>query len=147
MAKTYVLDSFAVLALLGKEEGSGVVADLLQQTRADEIRTLMTWVNVGEVAYIVERLWRTGQVFQVLGTLEATKIDIIPIERSLALASSLHQGGASIGLCGCLCCGPGNGREGHPGDRRPGFRVAGQGSFDPMDNRIEMREVLSRRDE
>ncbi len=88
MAKTYVLDSFAVLALLGKEEGSGVVADLLQQTQADEIRTLMTWVNVGEVAYIVERRWGTGQVFQVLGTLEATKIDIIPIERSLALAAA-----------------------------------------------------------
>jgi predicted nucleic acid-binding protein len=88
MAKTYVLDSFALLALLGKEEGSDLVADLLQQTQADKIQTRMTWVNVGEVAYIVERRWGTGQVYQVLGTLEATKIDIIPVERSLALAAA-----------------------------------------------------------
>ena len=88
MAKTFVLDSFALLALLGKEEGSDLVADLLQQTQAGKIQTRMTWVNVGEVAYIVERRWGTGQVYQVLGTLEATKIDIIPVERSLALAAA-----------------------------------------------------------
>ena len=88
MAKTYVLDSFALLALLGKEEGSDLVADLLQQTQAGKIQTRMTWVNVGEVAYIVERRWGTGQVYQVLGTLEATKIDIIPVEQSLALAAA-----------------------------------------------------------
>jgi predicted nucleic acid-binding protein len=88
MAKTYVLDSFAFLALLGKEEGSDLVADLLQQTQADKIQTRMTWVNVGEVAYIVERRWGMGQVYQVLGTLEATKIDIVPVGRSLALAAA-----------------------------------------------------------
>ena len=88
MAETYVLDSFAILALLGKEAGSSIVADLLQQTQVDKIRTLMTWINVGEVAYIVERRWGTGQVYQVLGTLEATKIDIVPVGRSLALAAA-----------------------------------------------------------
>lgn len=88
MAKAYVLDSFALLALLGKEQGGDLVADLLQQTQADEVQTRMTWVNVGEVAYIVERRWGTGQVYQVLGTLEATKIDIVPVGRSLALAAA-----------------------------------------------------------
>lgn len=88
MAKIYVLDSFALLALLGKEEGSDVVADLLQQTQADKIQIRMTWVTVGEVAYIVERRWGTGQVYQVLGTLEATKVDIVPVGRGLALAAA-----------------------------------------------------------
>jgi ribonuclease VapC len=88
VAETYVLDSFALLALLGKEKGSDVVADLLRQTQADQIQTRMTWVNVGEVAYIVERRWGMGQVYQVLGTLEATKMDIVPAGRSLALAAA-----------------------------------------------------------
>jgi predicted nucleic acid-binding protein len=88
VAKTYVLDSFAILALLGKEAGSDVVADLLQQTQAGAARTVMTWVNVGEVAYIVERRWGTGQVLQVLGTLEATRLDIVPVEQELALAAA-----------------------------------------------------------
>jgi predicted nucleic acid-binding protein len=88
VAETYVLDSFAILALLGKEEGSDMVADLLQQTQADRIQTLMTWVNVGEVAYIVQRRWGTGRFYQVLGTLEATKIGIVPAGRDLALAAA-----------------------------------------------------------
>jgi len=86
--ETYVLDSYALLALLGKEEGSDAVADLLQKTQADEIQTRMTWVNVGEVAYIVERRWGVGQVYRVLGTLEATKIDIVPVDRTLVLAAA-----------------------------------------------------------
>ena len=88
MPETYVLDSYALLALLGKEEGSDAVADLLQKTQADEIQTRMTWVNVGEVAYIVERRWGVGQVYRVLGTLEATKIDIVPVDRTLVLAAA-----------------------------------------------------------
>ena len=88
MAETYVLDSFALLALLGKEDGSGFVADLLHGTESDKIRTVMTWVNVGEVAYIVERRWGTRHLYQVLGLLEATKVEIVPVGRNLALAAA-----------------------------------------------------------
>lgn len=55
MDETWVLDSFAVLALLGREPGGEEVGHLLQQAQEGEVRLLMTWVNVGEVAYIVER--------------------------------------------------------------------------------------------
>ncbi len=65
MVKKYVLDSFALLALLGKEAGSDLVADLLQQTQSGKVQIQITWVNGGEVAYIVERRWGTGQVSQV----------------------------------------------------------------------------------
>lgn len=88
MAKTYVLDSFAILALLGREEGSEAVFDLLRQAQRGEVQALMTWVNVGEVAYVVERRWGLGRLYQVLGTLEGTKIEIVPVERELALAAA-----------------------------------------------------------
>ncbi|MFQ6101627.1 MAG: PIN domain-containing protein [Anaerolineae bacterium] len=93
MAETFVLDSFAILALLSKEEGGEKVADLLQRTRKGSIQTLMTWVNVGEVAYIVERRWGIGRVYQVLGNLEATKVEIIPVERELALTAAHIKAG------------------------------------------------------
>lgn len=54
MAERVVLDSFAVLALLGGEPGSDVVAEVLRSGQP-----WMTLVNLGEVAYIVER--RRGQ--------------------------------------------------------------------------------------
>ncbi len=88
MTETYVLDSYAVLALLGKEAGSERVSQLLHQAQRQEIHLLMTWVNVGEVAYIVERRWGKERLYQVLGTLEATQIEMIPAGRELALAAA-----------------------------------------------------------
>ncbi|MFN2110117.1 MAG: type II toxin-antitoxin system VapC family toxin [Anaerolineae bacterium] len=86
MSKIYVLDSFAILALINGEQGSDVVADLLNRAQTDEAKTLMSWVNVGEVAYIVERRSGVGQVYQVLGNLETTKIDFVDADRTLTLA-------------------------------------------------------------
>lgn len=88
MSDSYVLDSFAILALLGKEVGSDEVSDLLRQTQAGKVQTVMTWVNMGEVAYIVERRWGKGRLYQVLGWLEATAIELVVVERELALTAA-----------------------------------------------------------
>lgn len=88
MTEAYVLDSFAILALLGKEAGSQAISDLLRQAQEGQVRTLMTWVNVGEVANIVERRWGKGRLYQVLGTLEATKVEMVGVERVLALTAA-----------------------------------------------------------
>jgi ribonuclease VapC len=53
----------------------------------------MTWVNLGEVAYIVERRWGKARVYQVLGTLEATAIEIREAGRELALAAAEIKAG------------------------------------------------------
>lgn len=86
--KTYVLDSFAVLALLGRESGGEKVRQLFQRAKEGEIRLLMSWVNIGEVAYIVERRWGRDRVYQVIGTLEATMVEFIVAGRELALQAA-----------------------------------------------------------
>ena len=88
MSDTWVLDSFALLALLGSEPGGEDVARLLRQAQSGDARLLMTWVNVGEVAYIVERRWGRTRLHQMLGTLEATTIEMVPVGRALALAAA-----------------------------------------------------------
>lgn len=88
MSESYVLDSYAVLALLGKEEGGKNVSTLLRRAEKEEIHLMMTWANLGEVAYIVERRWGKGQLYQVLGTLEATRIEFVPVDRELALKAA-----------------------------------------------------------
>jgi len=88
MSDRYVLDSFAVLALLAKEPGSERVRKLLANAEADPPSVFMTWVNVGEVAYIVERRWGKGRVYQVLGALEATALEIREAGRELALTAA-----------------------------------------------------------
>jgi ribonuclease VapC len=86
--KTFVLDSFAVLALLGKEPGSDEVAGLFRQAQQGEARLLMTWVNAGEMAYIVERRWGMAQLYAALAMLEATALELVPVERELALTAA-----------------------------------------------------------
>lgn len=88
MSERVVLDSFAILALLGKEAGSDEVSRLMRQAQEEELRLLMSWVNVGEVAYIVERRWGKSQLYQVLGILEATNIEFVAVGRELALLAA-----------------------------------------------------------
>jgi predicted nucleic acid-binding protein len=93
LGETYVLDSYALLALLGGEPGRSEVAQILRQTQEGEVRSLMTWVNLGEVACIVERRWGQQRLFQVLGTLESTALELVPAARSLALAAAHIKAG------------------------------------------------------
>jgi ribonuclease VapC len=65
-----------------------MVADLMRQAQEGETRLLMTWVNVGEVAYIVERRWGMGRLHTVLATVQATALEIVPVERELALRAA-----------------------------------------------------------
>lgn len=88
MDNRYVLDSFAVLALVGKEPGSERVRTLLSDAEAGEATVLMTWINIGEVAYIIERRWGREHVYRVLGALEATALEIREVGRELALAAA-----------------------------------------------------------
>ena len=88
MSETLVLDSFAVLALLSKEPGSDGVADLLRRAQEGEVRLLISWVNAGEVAYIVERRWGIGRLHAALAMLEATALEIMPVERELTLLAA-----------------------------------------------------------
>jgi ribonuclease VapC len=85
---TFVLDSFAVLALLGREPGGDAVAELLRRAQAGEARVLITWVNAGEVAYIIERRWGLERSYTALAILEATALEIVPVERDLAIAAA-----------------------------------------------------------
>jgi ribonuclease VapC len=88
VSETFVLDSFAVLALLGREAGSHEVANLLRRAQEEESRVLMTWVNAGEVAYIVERRWGVERRYAALATMEATALEIVSVERELALMAA-----------------------------------------------------------
>lgn len=102
MSERYVLDSFALLALLGKEPGSERVQDLLEKAEAGRVEVSMTWVNVGEVAYIVERRWGKARVYQVLGTLEATAVEMREVGRELVLAAAEIKAGHPLAYADAL---------------------------------------------
>jgi ribonuclease VapC len=87
-AGLWVLDSYAILALLQKDPGFDDVLEQLERAQQGSAILLMTWVNVGEVLYIVERRRGKESVHQVLGLLEASAIKLIDVDRDLALAAA-----------------------------------------------------------
>ena len=86
--ESFVLDSYAVLALLGRETGSEVVAELLRKARDAEAHVMMTWVNAGEVAYIIERRYGVEHLYTALAMIDATTLEIVPVERELTLLAA-----------------------------------------------------------
>ncbi len=77
MSNQYVLDSFAILTLLQKEEGHDQVFEILKKAKKGTVRAMMTWVNLGEVAYIVQRRWDKSEVHQILANLESSNVEFI----------------------------------------------------------------------
>jgi predicted nucleic acid-binding protein len=96
VGESFVLDSYAVLALLSREPGSDEVADLLRQAQAGDTRLMMTWVNVGEVAYVVERRWGVGRLQAALTMVDATPLEIVPVERELTLLAARIKAGHTM---------------------------------------------------
>lgn len=81
------MDSFAVLALLNNESGAARIEDLLRQPETD-VRIVMSLINLGEVAYIVERRWGVEKLRTMLAFLEATVLEIIGVDQENVFAAA-----------------------------------------------------------
>jgi ribonuclease VapC len=82
-----VLDSFAILALLNNEPGAARVEDLLRQT-GEGSRVVISLINLGEVAYIVERRWGAEKLRAMLAYLEAAALEVVAVDRDRVFAAA-----------------------------------------------------------
>lgn len=82
-----MLDSFAILALLNNEPGAARIEALLRQTGEDS-RVVMSLINLGEVAYIVERRWGAERSRAVLAYLEAAALEVLAVDRERVFAAA-----------------------------------------------------------
>lgn len=72
--KPHLLDSFALLAFLNRENGFANVRELLHQARASNIPLLMNETNVGEVYYIIAKGRSLNKAEEFLRRLETLPI-------------------------------------------------------------------------
>jgi predicted nucleic acid-binding protein len=84
----YVLDSYAILSLLTEERGAGRVAAILQEALRGNAGVSMSLINLGEVAYIVERRWNLERARNVLAYLDSAGIEFIQVTRERVLAAA-----------------------------------------------------------
>ncbi len=84
----YVLDSYAILALLNDEPGADRAEFLLQQAKNDAAALSMSVINLGELVYIVERRWGTEKLRTVLAYLETAPIQMAVADKGRVFAAA-----------------------------------------------------------
>lgn len=85
---SYVLDAFALLAYFQREPGYEKVVQLLESAAARECRLAMSVVNLGEVAYIVERGRGLEAAYEVLARVDRLPVDMVDADRNLTLMAA-----------------------------------------------------------
>jgi predicted nucleic acid-binding protein len=83
----YVLDSYALLAYFGDEDGADIVADLIKRTTED-VSLFLSLINFGEVAYITEREKGTQQAVELLEDIRRLPIILSRIDEERVLAAA-----------------------------------------------------------
>jgi predicted nucleic acid-binding protein len=75
--KQRLLDSFALMAFLGKESGFETVRALLREAEASGEPALMNEINVGEVYYLTAKERSLGKADEFLHLLETLPIRVL----------------------------------------------------------------------
>jgi predicted nucleic acid-binding protein len=97
----YVLDSYAILAYLEAESGSGRVMDLLEAAKARRCHLCMCLVNLGEVIYIVERERGLSKAQETLAKIDELPIEVVDVDRPLTLAAAHLKADCPIAYADC----------------------------------------------
>ena len=84
----FVLDSFAVLAHLQDESGRGRVVTLLEEATRGECLLLLSLINLGEVAYLLERRRGLARTQAALAAVEALPLRVLPADRDTVLLAA-----------------------------------------------------------
>jgi len=84
----HVLDSFALLAMLGGGPGAARVRELLAAAAEGGTELLLCWVNYGEVVYITERKTGPQSAEEVIAALDNLPIEVVGADRDLTLRAA-----------------------------------------------------------
>jgi predicted nucleic acid-binding protein len=98
----YALDSYALLAFFEGEEGQEQVAELLREAERGICELFLNVVNLGEIAYIVERERGLPQAQITLARIDELPIEIIEVDRRLALAAAHIKARYPIAYADCF---------------------------------------------
>ena len=102
MADRFVLDSFALMALLQDEPGAPQVQGLLEHAAKGGCELFMTVLNLGEVLYTVESRRGLEAAQEVLAAVDQFPIEFVDIDRSLALSSARLKSSSGVGYADCF---------------------------------------------
>jgi ribonuclease VapC len=98
----YVLDSYALLAYLEGETGAGRILELLKQGEEMRCRLFMSSINLGEVAYIVERERGLAKAQETLAGIDELPIVVVDADRTAVLGAAHLKAGCPVAYADCF---------------------------------------------
>jgi len=92
----YVLDSFAVLALLQSEPGAGEVQTVLRRAQRGEAEAYLSVINLGEVIYTVERELGIQEAHRAIAIVQQLPLRIVQATQQRVFAAAHVKAKARI---------------------------------------------------
>ncbi len=121
----YVLDSFALIAYLEGEKGQELIIGLLERAAKDKCELFLSVVNLGEIAYIVERERGAAKTQEVLARIDELPISICETDRRLTLAAAHLKARYPIAYADCFAAALAQEKEAALVTGDPEFKDAG----------------------
>lgn len=97
----FVLDAYALMALIRWEAGGPKVEELLEQARQGTHEVFMTVVNLGEVLYTLERRGEMSMI-RTMVTVDELRIQLVDADRDLALRAAQLKVATRLGYADCF---------------------------------------------
>ncbi|MGD9050031.1 MAG: type II toxin-antitoxin system VapC family toxin [Anaerolineae bacterium] len=92
MKNPYVLDAWAVLALLQKEEpAASRVSHLLKDALSGDSDLAISIINLGEVIYRIGKVKGEAEALETLAQLRQLPLEIVPATEEAVLAAVLYK--------------------------------------------------------
>ncbi len=98
----YVLDGFALLAFLKDEPGANRVAGLLEGGGRGELKLYLSVHHLAEVVYRAVRGCGLERAMAVLARLEELPLEVVEVDRGLALEAAPVKGRHAVAFADCL---------------------------------------------
>jgi len=88
--RSYVLDTFAILCYLRDEDGADKIEHILTEAQNKRYALYLSWINLGEVYYIVIRREGADRAIRVLEAIKHWPVAlIIPSENDILAAAEI----------------------------------------------------------
>lgn len=98
----YVLDTYALLAYLGAEEGQRTVQELLKQAAEGSVKLYLTIINYGEVLYVVERERGLTAAQMTVAAIDQLPVEVVEADRELTFGAAHIKANYPLAYADCF---------------------------------------------
>jgi predicted nucleic acid-binding protein len=100
--RRYVLDSYALLAFVGREDGQRKVQSLLRKGAGGSAQLYLTIINYGEVLYVVERERGLAAAQMTIAVVDQLPIQVVEADRDLTFGAAHIKARFSMAYADCF---------------------------------------------